>query len=597
MKNIFDHIRKIVKYPGIITVVLAIVLGASVVLTFRARPGLVAPPFNGHPTKRLSIYDGTLLIDDGTAQARIGNVGRDIESSGRLYLRPDGSQRGAFVEGSPEAVGQRLAVPGGINGQDTISATWNGEADTSGLLGAVAGHYSGASSNTSGSAVYGQVNDCWVGKTCYAGYFKGNGSVAVSAGNNDATQSTIDVQNSNVDGVAAEFIGNLMATTWNISGNTRDDAESCSWEDLVGGEGEWSTLGSGFQAGVHELTVYDNQLVAGGEFFHDGLNKAAKWDGSNWSGFGIGLQGDSVYAFTEYDTELIAGGLVNSAGGLTVSNIARWNKTASTWSRLGTDGSNGVNDSVEVMTVYDGNLIVGGNFTAASGVAANKIAKWDGANWSALGAGADNGTVYALVVFGSDLIVGGSFNSVNGGTPASKIAKWNGATWSDFGGGINGTVYDLEVLNGVLYAAGAFDSAGGVPANKIAKWTGSNWEALGTGLTDGDVSSISLYNNEICAGGTFTIAGGQPASHIAKWTGSNWEALGTGTDSWVYALTSHNGLIAGGFFTSPGNRIAKWSVSQPDQMQCSSGRFLAGMRNIATPPADSNITSLYCCEL
>jgi hypothetical protein len=167
-----------------------------------------------------------------------------------------------------------------------------------------------------------------------------------------------------------------------------------------------------------------------------------------------------------------------------------------------------------------------------------------------LGAGADNGTVYALVVFGSDLIVGGSFNSVNGGTPASKIAKWNGATWSAFGGGINGTVYDLEVLNGVLYAAGAFDSAGGVPANKIAKWTGSNWEALGAG-----------------------------------------------TDSWVYALTSHNGLIASGFFTSPGNRIAKWSVSQPDQMQCSSGRFLAGVRNTATPPADSNITSLYCCEL
>src|SRR5882762_2352853 len=38
-----------------------------------------------------------------------------------------------------------------------------------------------------------------------------------------------------------------------------------------------------------------------------------------------------------------------------------------------------------------GNLYVGGFFTTVGGVSANCIAKWDGANWSALGSGMAGG--------------------------------------------------------------------------------------------------------------------------------------------------------------------------------------------------------------
>ena len=34
-----------------------------------------------------------------------------------------------------------------------------------------------------------------------------------------------------------------------------------------------------------------------------------------------------------------------------------------------------------------GNLYAGGDFTTAGGVSANRIAKWDGSSWSALGSG------------------------------------------------------------------------------------------------------------------------------------------------------------------------------------------------------------------
>jgi hypothetical protein len=73
-----------------------------------------------------------------------------------------------------------------------------------------------------------------------------------------------------------------------------------------------------------------------------------------------------------------------------------------TWSTLGT----GMNDWVYASAVYNGDLIVGGNFTNAGGVSANHIARWDGSNWYPLGLGI-NAKVWALASFGGSLYVGG----------------------------------------------------------------------------------------------------------------------------------------------------------------------------------------------
>src|SRR5712692_8839425 len=245
---------------------------------------------------------------------------------------------------------------------------------------------------------------------------------------------------------------------------------------------------------VSALTVFDDRsgsaLYAGGQFITAGgvlVNNIAKWDGTQWSalGSGLGVEGcDScghVLALTVFDDgsgpALYAGGGFTRAGGVVVNSIAKWDGTQ--WSALGS-GMNGEFASVLALTVFDDGsgpaLYAGGGFTTAGGVAANYIAKWDSAQWSTLGSGMDS-VVRALTVFedggGPALYAGGGFTTA-GGLLVNNIANWNGTQWSALSSGMNRPVYALIVFNDgsspALYAAGQFTTAGGTTSSRIAAW-------------------------------------------------------------------------------------------------------------------------------
>src|SRR5262249_22974437 len=158
------------------------------------------------------------------------------------------------------------------------------------------------------------------------------------------------------------------------------------------------------------------------------------------------------------------------------------------WSALGSGinehvwrltGSNESTGSVTALTVFDDGrgpaLYAGGYFTTAGDVAASRIAKSDGTQWSALGSGMNN-FVSALTVFddgnGAALYAGGYFTTA-GDVPVNYIAKWDGTQWSALGSGMDNFVSTLTVFddgNGAaLYAGGYFTSAGRAEANRIAK--------------------------------------------------------------------------------------------------------------------------------
>ncbi|MBF9239898.1 IPT/TIG domain-containing protein [Hymenobacter sp. BT683] len=276
----------------------------------------------------------------------------------------------------------------------------------------------------------------------------------------------------------------------------------------------------------------------------------------NWQGgFSDGVMGGSILALAVSGTNVYVGGTFTTAGGVAANKVAKWNGTA--WSALGT----GLNSTVLALAVSGPDVYVGGGFTTAGGVAANYVAKWNGTAWSALGPGL-NSTVSALAVSNTNVYVGGQFTSA-GGVAANYIAKWNGTAWSALGTGLNERVYALAVSGTDVYVGGGFTTAGGVVANNVARWNGTAWSALGTGLNS-TVLALAVSGTNVYAGGNFTTAGGVVANYIAKWNGTAWSALGPGLNIPVLALAvSGTDVYVGSSFTTAGgvlaNNVARWN--------------------------------------
>lgn len=305
----------------------------------------------------------------------------------------------------------------------------------------------------------------------------------------------------------------------------------------------WQSLGSGMSASVLALTVFNNQLIAGGTFLTaSGIpaSRVAAWDGASWSALGLGVSG-TVRAMTVYGGQLIVGGSFASAGGTPAASIAAWNGVS--WSALGS----GLDSSVHALTVFDGKLIAGGYFTSAGGAPAASVAAWNGSSWSPLGTGTD-GSILALTVFDSRLIAGGSF-TVAGDTAAISIAAWDGALWSALGAGRPDGVEAMTVFSNELITGA---SSGG-----YGTWDGADWS--GIPYIGGQFRALGVFRDQLIAGGFF-----DGSKTVIALTGLSWRGLGSGTNFFVFALAEFDRkLIVGGQFTSAGGSpaayIAAWT--------------------------------------
>lgn len=342
--------------------------------------------------------------------------------------------------------------------------------------------------------------------------------------------------------------------------------------------GDWRAR-SGFylRGAVHASVSWDPDgagpqaplLVVGGLFERAGApggvvaNNVAAWDGDSWQSLGTGTNG-AVFALTVYNGQLVAGGLFTNAGGQAANRIARWNPAAGVWESLSTGITGGTFTSVYAMTVYNNELIVGGEFESAGGQTAHGIARWNGTTWQTVG-GHIGGLVYSLGVYNGELIAAGRFITA-GGFSAMNIARWSpGPGWRSLGSGVgtvSSSVFDVAVYGNELIACGAFTTAGGLPANNVARWNGGAWQDLDSGLNNA-AYSVGAYNGELYAGGNFTAADGEPIEHLARWDGSAWSSARNGPDDEVRSLEIHNGqLIVGGYFSRAGGNtvdaLARW---------------------------------------
>lgn len=333
--------------------------------------------------------------------------------------------------------------------------------------------------------------------------------------------------------------------------------------------GVWSAMGSGMSEGVNTAVAFSNGDVAVGctNYFGGSAPHIAYWNGSGWSTLGSGVD-STVSALAVWNGNLVAGGRFSTAGGVAAPNIARWNGVL--WHPMGPPLNGEV---LSLASTANGGLFAAGTFDIPDiQVGGFDVGSWNGNAWSSLGRGVagNAGYIYALAVLpNGNVIAAGEFTSA-GGLPASHIARWNGSNWLPLGSGLNNTVRTLAVLpNGDLIAGGIFTVAGGIPANYIARWNGASWSPLGSGVMgvsiySSFVSSLAvLSNGDLIAGGLFVTAGGEPANSIARWDGHTWSPLGTGvtadsTQNQVrtLAVLPDGDLVAGGVFNRAGGVLA-----------------------------------------
>jgi len=278
--------------------------------------------------------------------------------------------------------------------------------------------------------------------------------------------------------------------------------------------------------------------------------------------------------FTQIDRETYINGILNTTITYDVVNFVALNLNDGTVTTFGSSpspiGLNGICRAINIDST--GNVYVGGSFTTAQGTSCNRIAKWNGSSWSALGPGLGNNSCYAIAIDSNDdVYVGGDFTNAGDVTNTSRIAKWDGSSWSALGNGIsNNTCYAVAVGTGsVIYVGGNFTNAGGVSnANYITQWNGSSWSSLGSYQNSPSPTCYALLftSNILYAGGSFpTSQGGVSQNYIVRWNGSTWNNLGTGLNQECRALaTDGTNIYVGGFFSRAGgitntNRIAKWT--------------------------------------
>ncbi len=377
-----------------------------------------------------------------------------------------------------------------------------------------------------------------------------------------------------------------------------------------GAPGGWRQLRPGFDSNVYAVAVDGlGDLYVGGLFGRagDGMTTArrsARWDGQRWYPVGNKADGTWFIRSLVWDT---TGVLYASFLHTRMPDGGRWewgvqrlnhdsntwewyggadlpfyNIAALSWSPAGILYAGGLDPFIPLRKLVDGfweiilvpfvdpvhvllhdpsgngDLYVGGAFATHG-----HIVRLSPQDYMFFHGNGLNGPVYALAKIGGVLYAGGDFSATRGSggdqIPLANLGAFSD-TWHDVAGGVNGRVNALEPgRNGELFVGGAFLEAGApaTSASRLAVFDGATWGAVGEGC-DNDVFCIRRDGaGNLWVAGSFTEAGGLASPHLACYPTSAFllhssDSITTSGDQWSVGLG----------FTEPGLAENYWGPEE-----------------------------------
>lgn len=331
--------------------------------------------------------------------------------------------------------------------------------------------------------------------------------------------------------------------------------------------------GTGFNNIVYAIDIQsDGKIIAGGQFTtfnNTSSNYVARInsDGSLDGNLSIGTGFNSaVYGIEALENNnFYAVGQFTSYNASNKTYLAQVTEVGLVNSEYNTDY--GFNNTVQsITTSNDGNIYIGGSFTAYNDNVAGRISVMtiDGNPSSIFISGTGfNNSVNAMVVQpDGKIVVVGAFTSYNNIT-SNRIIRLNpnGSIDNTFSCSINNIINDVVLQSdGKIIVAGNFSTCNGVSRNKIARLNSDGSVDLlfnpGSGFSS-QVRKLSLQTDgKIIAGGEFATFNGITSSRIARLL-SNGQidpsfGVGSGFVGNVQTLVvqSDGKIIVGGIFTS-----------------------------------------------
>jgi len=296
---------------------------------------------------------------------------------------------------------------------------------------------------------------------------------------------------------------------------------------------DWSSMAQGVAGGsfgtrILDMEDYNGTLHIAGSFRIAGgqpVSNLARWTGDGWESLGGGPITKPPASLGTFNGDLFVGGFFNQGAGSPFTFLSRYDGVAF----HSMDWNHNIVAIVRHILPHEGRLVLAGSFGEVPGTAAKSVAMWDGFGYTIpqpdLVGPWDLPFITALCEYEGDLILGGDFTSA-GGITLNHIARWDGTTWHSLAGGMSGTEFPsvsaLTVYRGLLIAGGNFALAGGEPANNIALWDGTHWTSLGAGVAGMNplttrVIALANHSGSLYVGGVFTTTDGLPSVNIGRW--------------------------------------------------------------------------------
>jgi len=174
----------------------------------------------------------------------------------------------------------------------------------------------------------------------------------------------------------------------------------------------------GFFGFVTDMVIYKGKLIVAGAFLNAGsinANFIASWDGTKWDSLAGGLNygASCLYVDTINDLLYVSGGFTK-ADTVTAHGLAVWNGIK--WS---VPFAQNIVRGPTSICIFNNKLYVGGVSNTPS-VQDTMLACWDGVSWTKING--PNSSVNALSVYKGNLYVGGYFTKINGDASIKYIA-------------------------------------------------------------------------------------------------------------------------------------------------------------------------------